>query len=52
MLPNQVDNTPAFVEMAIAVCLSEGEFGNIRADRALVWLEGVLAEVLSNDKMC
>ena len=52
MLPKQVANVHAFVEMVIAVCLGEGAFGNIRVDRALMWLEHVLVEVLFNDKMC
>ena len=52
VLSNQVANALAFIEMVIAVCLCEGEFGNIRAVRALVWLEDVLVKVLFNDNMC
>ena len=52
VLRNKFANFHAFVEIIIAVCLGEGAFGNIRAGRALVWLEGVLVEVLFNDKMC
>ena len=52
MLSNQVANTLVFTKVVIAVCLSEGAFGNIRAYRALAWLEGVFDEVLINDKMC
>ena len=52
VFPNEVANFHAFVEMIVAVCLGEGAFGNIRAGRALMWRDGVLIEVLFNDKMC